>query len=199
MTEIIVIIMAYLLGSIPSGVWVGQLFFQTDIRQHGSGSSGTTNTFRVLGKNAGTVVLILDIAKGTVAAFLPVWFGLSLHPMIAGIFAVIGHVYPIFAGFKGGKAVATSAGIVLGAQPLLALGLLFIWGSILYTSSMVSLASIITAVIAALASLFLGDLIFAVIIWTAMVLVLVRHRSNIERIRKGEENRVPFGRNRSGS
>lgn len=197
MVEIVVIVVAYLLGSIPSGVWVGKLFFQTDIREHGSGNSGTTNTYRVLGKNAGTIVLILDIAKGTIAALLPVWLGLAIHPMIVGIFAVIGHVFPIFAGFKGGKAVATSAGITLGAQPILALFLLVVWISVLFWSSMVSLASIVTVLVAAFISLFIGDTIFAIIAWIAMIIVIVRHRSNIERIRKGEENRVPFGRRSS--
>lgn len=197
MSNILIIVVAYLLGSIPSGVWVGKLFFKIDIREHGSGNMGTTNTFRVLGVKAGTIVMILDIAKGTLAALLPVWLGLGLHPMITGIFAVLGHVYPIFAGFKGGKAVATTAGIALGAQPLFVAILIALWAGILYLSSMVSLASIITLVVAAVASLFIGDWIFAVIVWIAMILIVVRHRSNIERIRKGEENRVPFGRNSS--
>lgn len=197
MSNILIIVIAYLLGSIPSGVWVGKLFFKIDIREHGSGNMGTTNTFRVLGVKAGTIVMIFDIAKGTIAALLPVWLGLELHPMITGIFAVLGHVYPIFAGFKGGKAVATTAGIALGAQPLFVVILIGLWAGILYLSSMVSLASIITLVVAAAASLFIGDWIFAVIVWVAMVIIVVRHRSNIERIRKGEENRVPFGRNGS--
>lgn len=197
MSNILIIVIAYLLGSIPSGVWVGKLFFKIDIREHGSGNMGTTNTFRVLGVKAGTIVMILDIAKGTIAALLPVWLGLELHPMVTGIFAVIGHVYPIFAGFKGGKAVATTAGIALGAQPLFVAILIALWAGILYLSSMVSLASIITLVVAAVASLFIGDWIFAVIVWVAMIIIVVRHRSNIERIRKGEENRVPFGRNSS--
>jgi len=197
LSNILIIVIAYLLGSIPSGVWVGKLFFKIDIREHGSGNMGTTNTFRVLGVKAGTIVMIFDIAKGTIAALLPVWLGLELHPMITGIFAVLGHVYPIFAGFKGGKAVATTAGIALGAQPLFVVILIGLWAGILYLSSMVSLASIITLVVAAAASLFIGDWIFAVIVWVAMVIIVVRHRSNIERIRKGEENRVPFGRNGS--
>ncbi|WP_423189349.1 glycerol-3-phosphate 1-O-acyltransferase PlsY [Alkalibacterium sp. f15] len=196
MVEIVVILCAYLLGSIPSGVWIGKLFFKTDVREHGSGNMGTTNTFRVLGKTAGTIVLILDITKGTVAALLPIWFGLNIHPMAVGIFAVIGHVFPIFAGFKGGKAVATSAGIVIGAQPLFAF-LILIFGVTLYVSRMVSLASIVTSIIAAIASLFLGDWIFATIVWLAMIIVIIRHRSNIERIKNGSESKVPFGLNKT--
>lgn len=197
MVEIILIIAAYLLGSIPSGVWIGKVFFKTDIREHGSGNSGTTNTYRVLGKVAGTIVLIMDIAKGTLAVLLPLWFGVTIHPMIIGLFAIIGHVYPIFAGFKGGKAVATTAGVALGAQPYLVLVMLLLFIIVLYTSSMVSLASLLTVVVAAIVSLFVGDWIFTAIVWIAMILVIVRHRTNIDRIRKGEESRVPFGLNKS--
>lgn len=197
MIEVLLIVIAYLLGSIPSGVWIGKAFFKKDIRAHGSGNSGTTNTYRVLGKWAGTVVLIMDIGKGTLAVLLPIWMGVTLHPMIFGLFAIIGHVYPIFARFKGGKAVATTAGVALGVQPVLVLVLIFVFGGILYTSSMVSLASVLTLIVGAIASLFIGDWVFAGIVWVAMVLVIVRHRSNIERIRKGEENRVPFGLKKS--
>lgn len=194
MFEALVCVLAYLLGSIPSGVWIGKLFFQKDIREYGSGNTGTTNTFRVLGKKAGAVVLFMDILKGTIAALLPVLFSLTtIHPMLVGVFAIVGHVYPIFAGFKGGKAVATSAGIVLGTQPLFFLTLALIWGSVLYISSMVSLASIISVLIGAGISLFIGDLIFTIICWIAMLTVLIRHKSNIQRIKNGTESRVPFG------
>ncbi|GEL66344.1 glycerol-3-phosphate 1-O-acyltransferase PlsY [Marinilactibacillus psychrotolerans] len=193
MLEAIMFLLAYLLGSIPSGVWIGKLFYKTDVREHGSGNSGTTNTFRVLGKKAGIIVLVLDILKGTLAALLPMWLGSDVHPMVVGLFAVIGHVYPIFAKFKGGKAVATSAGIALGAQPIFLLCLAVLWGAVLYTSSMVSLASIIAVIIGAIASLFLGDPLFALIVWVAMIIVIVRHKSNIGRIKNGTENKVPFG------
>ncbi|MFC6464543.1 glycerol-3-phosphate 1-O-acyltransferase PlsY [Marinilactibacillus sp. GCM10026970] len=193
MIETLMFLLAYLLGSIPSGVWIGKLFFKTDIRKHGSGNTGTTNTYRVLGKTAGTIVLVMDILKGTIAALLPLWLGSNVHPMVVGLFAIIGHVFPIFAKFKGGKAVATSAGIALGAQPIFLLCIAAIWGSTLYVSSMVSLASIIAVIIAAIASLFLGDALFAVIAWIAMIIVIVRHSSNIVRIKNGTESKVPFG------
>ena len=193
MLEILVILLAYLLGSLQPGLWIGQYFYKKDIREHGSGNTGTTNTFRVLGKYAGIIVLLLDMAKGSVATLLPLWFGVAIHPMLAGAFAIIGHVFSIFIRFKGGKAVATSAGVVLAVHPVLLLMLAVVWGSVLYLSSMVSLASIVTLIIAAIASLFVGDWVFTLVMWIAMIIVVVRHRSNIERIKNGEENKVSFG------
>lgn len=194
MWEIAVIIIAYLLGSLQPGLWIGQLFFKTDIRTLGSGNTGTTNTFRVLGVKAGIIVLILDIAKGTLATLIPIWLGLPIHPMFVGVFAIVGHVFSIFLGFKGGKAVATSAGVVLAVQPVLLLFFLIIWVSVLYLFSMVSLASIVTLIVAAVASLFVGDWVFTTVVWLAMIIVIVRHRSNIVRIKEGKENTVPWGR-----
>jgi len=117
MDTIIAILLAYLLGSIPSALWIGKLFYNTDIRQHGSGNLGGTNTFRTLGLKAGLVVSILDILKGTAATclpFIPFFADTGIHPLFLGVLAVVGHMYPIFANFKGGKAVATSGGILLG-------------------------------------------------------------------------------------
>src|SRR5690625_353522 len=109
-------LIAYLLGSIPTGLIVGKIGFKKDIRNYGSGNLGATNTFRVLGIKAGIIVTLGDILKGTLAAVLPILFGAEdVYPLAVGIFAVIGHMFPIFAKFKGGKAVATSAGVILGA------------------------------------------------------------------------------------
>ena len=113
----LVLILAYLVGSIPSALWIGQIFYKTDIRKHGSGNLGATNTFRVLGKKAGIVVMVMDILKGTVATILPtlaLFPDSGVHPLVAGLVAVFGHMFPIFASFKGGKAVATSGGMLLG-------------------------------------------------------------------------------------
>src|SRR3954470_4067952 len=99
---ILVVILAYLLGSIPSGLIIGKVFYKTDIREHGSGNLGGTNTFRTLGVKAGLVVTVADILKGTLAAALPLLFHVEVSTLLAGIFAVIGHTYPIFAGFRGG-------------------------------------------------------------------------------------------------
>ena len=119
-TFIIGAIVAYLLGSIPSGLWVGQYFFKKDIRQYGSGNLGSTNAFRVLGKKAGSLVLFCDIFKGFLAMILAltIFKQPDISPLWIASFAVIGHTFPIFASFKGGKAVATFAGMILAYQPL---------------------------------------------------------------------------------
>jgi len=110
------IIIAYLLGSIPSALWIGKFFYKTDIRTKGSGNLGATNTFRTLGAKAGIVVTVLDILKGTAATILPLAMETPVHPLVLGLIAVVGHMFPVFAKFKGGKAVATSGGILLGYQ-----------------------------------------------------------------------------------
>lgn len=131
MKTAILLVLAYLLGSIPSGIWIGKFFFKKDIRDFGSGNSGTTNTFRVLGRTAGLVVFAMDLLKGTLATCLPVIFHLDVNPLWFGLVAVIGHTLPIFAGFKGGKAVATSAGMLLGFAPLF----FFLFASIFFNHS----------------------------------------------------------------
>lgn len=114
-----IFISAYLLGSIPFALVVGKLFFQADIRNHGSGNLGATNSVRILGKKAGLMVLSGDVSKGALAASLPILFHLDIEPLYVGFVAVIGHCFPIFAGFKGGKAVATTFGVLLFVNPLL--------------------------------------------------------------------------------
>lgn len=191
---VIVIILAYLLGSIPSGIWIGKYFYQTDIRKLGSGNSGTTNTYRVLGKKAGTIVLIMDILKGSLATLLPLWFGLSTHPsLIIGVIAAIGHTYPIFAGFRGGKAVATSAGIILAYNPLFFTIAIVFFLIYLYFSRMVSFSSILVGLTAIILSFFFQDRSLTIVTILLTVFIIYRHRSNIERIKKGTESKVPFG------
>ena len=148
MTKYYLFLVAYLLGSIPSGVWIGKIFYHKDIRQFGSGNTGTTNTFRVLGKKAGIAVLIIDILKGTLATMLPTFFGITqVNPLIFGVAAIIGHTFPIFAHFKGGKAVATSAGMLLGYQPIFFVYSCVIFIICLFITSMVSLSSMIAAIL----------------------------------------------------
>ncbi|WP_027108424.1 glycerol-3-phosphate 1-O-acyltransferase PlsY [Lacticigenium naphthae] len=193
METVILVIIAYLLGSIPSGVWIGKAFYKKDIRKFGSGNSGTTNTFRVLGKKAGFIVFFADFLKGTLAALLPLMVGSSINPMLIGLAAIIGHVFPLFAGFKGGKAVATSAGVAIAYQPSFVLIMLVVFFIILYLSSMVSLASVLSLILAAFASLLYQDWLFSFVVFLLMFIVLIRHTENIKRIFNGEESRISFG------
>lgn len=208
MKLILLFIVAYLLGSIPSGVWIGKLFFKKDIRQHGSGNTGTTNTFRVLGKTAGTIVLFMDILKGTLATCLPFIFHVpNMNPLWFGVCAILGHTFPIFAGFKGGKAVATSAGMLLGFNPLF-----FVYSSIifivsLFCTSMVSLSSMISAVLITLSTIFLPYMapsilpepnwLLTIIAFLVSTFIFYRHTDNIKRIKNKTESRIPFGLNSS--
>lgn len=199
------LVIAYLLGSIPSGLWIGQVFFKKNLRDYGSGNTGTTNTFRILGPTAGFIVFAIDFLKGTLAVWLPILFHADgFSPIIFGLAAVLGHTFPLFAGFKGGKAVATSAGMLMGYAPAFCLYLLGIFFTTLYLTSMVSLASVIAAGFAIISSLVFPafsfliaeyDLIFTVIILFLGIFVIVRHRENIHRIQQKSENLVPFGLN----
>ncbi|WP_026695792.1 glycerol-3-phosphate 1-O-acyltransferase PlsY [Peribacillus kribbensis] len=189
---IAVLVLAYLIGSIPSGLIIGKVFYKTDIRQHGSGNLGGTNTFRVLGKKAGIIVTLMDILKGTLATLLPHLLGVDVHPLLAGVFAVVGHMYPIFAGFRGGKAVATSGGLVLGYVPLMFLFVLVFFFICLYITRYVSLSSIITAVGALVYSIVIRDIPLIIVISLITVFIIYRHRANIARIANGTEPKIPW-------
>ena len=189
---ILVLVLAYLLGSIPSGLIIGKVFYKTDIREHGSGNLGGTNTFRTLGVKAGLVVTLADILKGTLAASLPVLFNLDINPLIAGVFAVVGHTYPIFAGFRGGKAVATSGGILLFCAPLMFLTVLVTFFISLYITKYVSLSSMLAGVCGVIYALVLWDipLLIAVVLLTSFV--IYRHRANIKRIINKTEPKIKW-------
>ena len=205
MMTIVLLIIAYLLGSIPSGLWIGQAFFNINIREHGSGNTGTTNTFRILGKKAGMATFLIDFLKGTLATILPLIFHIQgISPIVFGLLAVIGHTFPIFAGFKGGKAVATSAGVVFGFAPLFCLYLAVIFIVTLYLGSMISLSSVTAALAAVFGALVFPlfgfilnsyDFIFTVIIIALAGIVIIRHKDNINRIKNKTENLVPWGLN----
>ncbi|MFB7140771.1 glycerol-3-phosphate 1-O-acyltransferase PlsY [Gottfriedia sp. NPDC056225] len=196
--SLVIIVLAYLIGSVPFGLVVGKIFYGVDIRQHGSGNLGATNTFRTLGKKAGIIVTLGDILKGTLAASLPVIFHYhGINPLIIGLVAVIGHMYPIFAGFRGGKAVATSAGILLYASPLLFVAIIIIFGISLKISKYVSLSSMLTAVIATVLSFIIefkkgDDYILTYILIVLTIFVVYRHRANIKRIKNKTEPKVKF-------
>ncbi|MBM7691378.1 glycerol-3-phosphate acyltransferase PlsY [Peribacillus deserti] len=189
---IVVLVLAYLIGSIPSGLIIGKLFYKTDIRQHGSGNLGGTNTFRILGKKAGMIVTLMDILKGTLATVLPLLLGVEIHPLLAGVFAVLGHMYPIFAGFKGGKAVATSGGLILGYVPLMFIMVLAIFFICLYITKYVSLSSILTAVSALIYTIIIRDIPLIIVVSVLAIFIIYRHRANLGRIKNGTEPKIKW-------
>ena len=193
-TFIIGALVAYLLGSIPSGLWIGQYFFQKDIRQFGSGNLGSTNAFRVLGTKAGSIVLFCDVFKGFLAMILAmtVFKQESLSPLWIASFAVLGHTFPLFASFKGGKAVATFAGMILAYQPLLLLYGLIIFLVLLVITRMVSLTAMVTITAGVLLSLLFNDWTLTAFALAIDIFIIYRHRSNIQRILNGTENKVPM-------
>ncbi|KGH64993.1 hypothetical protein X291_08370 [Oenococcus oeni IOEB_C23] len=194
---IIFIILAYLIGSMMSGYWIGKYLYHKDIRDLGSGNVGTTNAFRTLGVAPGILVMFLDILKGVVATLLPVFFGFTaINPLFIGIFAVLGHCFSIFMHFHGGKAVATSAGVILGYNWQFFLFCLAVILITLLLTSMMSVASITTFVLGTLyAFFFLGDYFLSIFGIISTIVMLYAHRENLKRIRKGTESKIPFGLN----
>ena len=196
MTDFVLIIISYLLGSFPSALVIGKLFYQKDIRNFGSGNLGTTNAFRILGKKGGFVVFVLDVLKGGIAVLLAMHFAVNLHPMVISIFALVGHIYPIFANFRGGKAVATTAGIILFYSPLLFIVLLIIFAVTLKIWKMVSLSSTIIAI----ATIFFVwfnitadyNLVDQIMFTFIALLIIIKHIPNYKRILNGTENKVSF-------
>ncbi|EJG7449609.1 glycerol-3-phosphate 1-O-acyltransferase PlsY [Listeria monocytogenes] len=192
---ILLSLLAYVIGSIPSGLWIGKIFYKKDIRDFGSGNLGATNSFRVLGIKAGSIVTVMDILKGTVATLLPFFFQLNVDHhfwLLTGAFAIIGHSFPLFAGFRGGKAVATSAGVILAYAPLLFIAALVVFLVTLKLSKYVSLSSMIGALAALIISLFMGDWILIILVACIALFVIWRHRANITRIRNGEEPKIKW-------
>jgi glycerol-3-phosphate acyltransferase PlsY len=199
-------VLAYTLGSIPSAVWIGKRFHNIDIREHGSGNAGTTNTIRVLGWATGIPVLLIDIAKGWLAAMLPFFFHmadpgtalLTNLQMITGIIAIIGHIFPILAGFRGGKGVATVFGVFLALQPLLTLSSIGVFLTVLFITGIVSVSSMSAGISFPVFLFLFFDTpsiffkIFAVLVGLAL---LVTHRTNIGRLWRGEETKLlKFGK-----
>ena len=197
---------SYLLGSVPFGLLVAKCK-GVDIRQHGSGNIGATNVWRVCGWRYGLPVFALDVLKGVAAVWLARWLSVRFSGdaawtgIVAAMACIIGHSFPVWLGFKGGKGVATSLGVFLGLMPLPSLIALLIWAAVFKMSGFVSLASIVAAVVlpaAAIAMQFMqrgyGWTVtgFAIV---AGLLVIVRHRSNIARLRAGTEHR--FGRKKA--
>ncbi|MEK4628732.1 MAG: glycerol-3-phosphate 1-O-acyltransferase PlsY [Solibacillus sp.] len=197
MINAIILICAYLIGSIPSALWIGKIFYKTDIRQHGSGNLGATNTFRVLGKKPGFIVTLIDVLKGTAAVLLltlPFFSEATIYPLVLGIVAVFGHMFPIFASFRGGKAVATSAGVILGYNLPLFIVLLVTFIVSLKITKMVSLTSMITATVALIYVIIFwivtGNYALFILIAFLATFIFYRHRENIKRIKNGTEPKI---------
>jgi glycerol-3-phosphate acyltransferase PlsY len=197
---ILSVLLAYLAGSVPSAIWAGKLFHGIDIREHGSGNAGATNTIRVLGWKTGIPVLIADLGKGWLASSLPLFLHaaergsdqLLIIQIACGLVAIAGHVFPVLAGFRGGKGVATTFGVLLALQPWLTLACVGIFLVVLAISGYVSLSSIISAIAfpVLLMTLFHTESllfkIFSVIIAVALV---ITHYQNIGRLIRGEEKK----------
>lgn len=189
---VIAVALSYLLGSVPTGLWLGLRLRGVDIRQHGSRNIGATNTLRVLGKGLGSIALCCDIAKGMIPVLLIARLGTWEHlPLACGVSAILGHSFSLFIGFKGGKGVATSAGVFLGLAPIPTLMAIIVFALVLGISHMVSAGSMCAAV-TLMVGVFLVELSMPVRAVTVLVamLVLFKHRSNFARILNGEENKL---------
>ena len=197
---LIIVLVAYLLGSIPSSVWIGKIFYGIDVREHGSGNAGTTNTIRILGYKAGIPVFIIDALKGWLAVFLTkIIFGYfpsmempEYMPIVSAVAVVLGHIFPVFAGFRGGKGVATLLGVGFGLIPIPALIALAIFMVVLFSFGYVSLASIIATITLPVVTYFfvMPDNILLLILTIAVaIFVPITHRQNIKRLMNGTENK----------
>ncbi len=194
---VLVFVSAYLLGSIPSAVWVGKIFYKTDVREHGSGNAGSTNTFRVLGFKPGLAVFLIDVAKGFAAVklseFLPIEHSGEIWEMVKiglGAAAVVGHIFPVFARFRGGKGVAAMLGIVFGIHIWAALAAFGLWILIFTVTRIVSASSIIAGFFFPISLLLIFNeksvalLIFSIV---TAILLIITHKKNIKRLIDGTE------------
>jgi acyl phosphate:glycerol-3-phosphate acyltransferase len=211
-TNIYLLILAYLMGSIPSAVWIGKYFYKTDVREYGSGNAGATNVFRVLGKKAGIPVLLLDVLKGFGGGCLAVFSSYSRGStqftnleLVLGMAALVGHIFPIFAQFRGGKGIATLLGIIMGVHLFAGLISIAVFTTVLLISNYVSLASILSSIFFPIIVLIIGKivtptathlsmipaftkplLIFSILI---PIMVIITHQKNIERLLRKEESK----------
>jgi glycerol-3-phosphate acyltransferase PlsY len=205
MKEALLIVIAYLIGSIPTAVWVSKGFFGIDIREYGSGNAGATNTFRVLGSRWGTFVMIIDMLKGVAATSLYILLPFYMSGvnewdrtnfMVGlGLAAVLGHIFPIWANFRGGKGVATLFGMILAIQPLVALLCVGIFLLVLYLTRFVSLSSILASIAFAVFILVIfneKEPLYRAFAIAVALLVVLTHQKNITRLLRGGESKVPI-------
>ncbi|HMO33905.1 MAG TPA: glycerol-3-phosphate 1-O-acyltransferase PlsY [Lacibacter sp.] len=197
------LLLAYLLGSIPTALWVSKLFFGIDIRDHGSRNMGASNTFRVLGPVYGVVVLVIDLLKGVAAVqlvrYLPETAWMASEPalwqLLLGLTAVAGHVFPLFAGFRGGKGVATLFGVVVAMQPWIALLSVLAFVLVVALTRYISLGSLTGVAVFTACVWFAWQEADPLLKWFsagAALLVVWLHRGNIRRLWKGTENKFSF-------
>ena len=198
---LLTLLLSYLVGSIATAVWVGKIFHGVDVREHGSGNAGATNVIRVLGWKTGIPVLLIDVLKGWVAAMLPVFINLAgggtalltNFQILAGLAAILGHIFPVFAGFRGGKGVATIFGVLMAIHPLLTLSCLGVFLVVLLISGYVSLSSMSAGVAFPIFLFFFFDtpsLFFKVFSIIVAIALIFTHRKNISRLLKGEESKL---------
>lgn len=203
MKEVFLIVIAYLIGSVPTAVWVSKAFFGIDIRDYGSGNAGATNTFRTLGSRWGTFVMVIDVLKGVAATSLYLllpyyltseWDRTNLMVGL-GLAAVLGHIFPIWADFRGGKGVATLFGMVLAIQPLVAVYCVGVFLLVLYLTRFVSLSSILASIAFAVLILFIfneKEPLYRAFAIAVALLVVLTHQKNISRLLRGSESKVPI-------
>lgn len=207
MNELLLIIVAYLIGSIPTSVWVSKAFFNIDIRDYGSGNAGATNTYRVLGSKWGTFVMVSDMLKGVIAVKLALLLpeyadnDVNLQNLQTGLglAAVLGHIFPIWADFRGGKGVATLFGLVLGISPWTALSCVGIFSLVLYLTRFVSLSSILASIAFPFFILVIFNVenpVYRIFAIAVALMVLLTHQKNIGRLLRGNESKVPILKNR---
>ena len=207
MKEVLLIILAYLIGSVPTALIISKRFFDIDIREYGSGNMGATNTFRVLGPRFGSIVMVADMLKGMAAVglynFLPHYLHNELdrtNLMIGlGLAAVTGHIFPVWAQFRGGKGVATLFGMILAIQPEIAVLCVAVFLSVLYLTRFISLSSIVASVALPICVLWIyneHEVFYRVFAVAVACMVVLTHQKNISRLLKGNESRVPILKHR---
>ena len=192
LTWIIVLILAYFVGSIPNGLIFGKMFWNTDLRQHGSGNIGATNAWRVIGKKAGILIFLLDFLKGVIAVIIASYLiGEAWAMVLAGFMSIVGHVISIFIQFQGGKAVATGLGVITVMMPKTALIVFLVWLAVVLVTRYVSLGSIIASILVPILALVFEypQPFFSFGVFAATLIVL-RHRPNIKRLLNGTENKI---------
>ncbi len=194
--EIISAVLAYMLGSIPTAVWYGKIFHGIDIRDFGSGNAGATNSLRTLGKKAGIIVLLIDFLKGMLAVTLFAWIFPQIQEwsiLLSGILVIIGHIFPVFAQFRGGKGVATAMGVLVGLMPIAALGCFVVFLLIVLLTKYVSLGSILGAFAFPIQITFIyasDNYLLIVFSWIVFCIITIMHRQNIQRLLAGTENKL---------